>query len=69
MPVYISMNVDTIKGHKILFYYATSRYTDSQLVREYLEKVMPKSGFRPDGEYLNNTDAMNFHNVFPRDMT
>lgn len=65
MPVNVSLNINTINGHKILFYDACSRCVDHDMVRKWLDTVLPDSAHRADG-YINNTDANNFHNVLPR---
>lgn len=65
MPVCVSLLCQTVRGHKLLFYHATSRVVDHQMIRDWLDRVMPATARRPDGS-INKTDAMNFHNIFPR---
>jgi hypothetical protein len=65
MPVNVSLYVNVVDGHRILFYDAVSRVVDHEMVREWLDKVLPDSARRPDG-YINNTDATNFSNILPR---
>ena len=66
MPVYISLRCAVIRGHKIVFYHATSQVVDHRMIREWLDMHMPQSAFDREGERLNRTDATNFYNVFPR---
>lgn len=63
LPVFINLHVDTIEGHKVLFYEATSRAVDWTMIEEWLEKNLPDSAKRRDGVYLNKSDASNFVNV------
>jgi hypothetical protein len=67
LPVNVSLFVKTIEGHRILFYDVVSRCADSEMVYKWFKEVLPKTAFRRDG-YVNRVDAMNFHNVFPRDV-
>lgn len=62
-PVCISLMVNTIDGHRILFYYATSEVVDHKMIEEWIEANMPASALTYDGR-VNRTDAMNFHNIF-----
>lgn len=64
MPVCISILTETVEGQKILFWDATSRVVDHQMIEEWLKTIVT-SALKEDG-YLNKTDAMNFHNVFQR---
>lgn len=61
--VWVSLQTAIIGGHKILFYSADGRVVDHDMVRSWLECRLPKTAF--NGTRLNNTDAMNFHNIFP----
>lgn len=63
-PVCVSLLVDVIEGHRILFVDACSQVVDWRIVDEFLKKHLPQSAFKDDG-YLNETDAMNFTNVLP----
>lgn len=65
MPVNVSLYVDVVDGHRILFYDAVSAVVDHRLVLQWLQETLPKSAMRPDG-FPNKVDAMNFYNVFPR---
>lgn len=64
MPVNVSLFVNVVDGHRILFYDPCSRCVDHEMVRDWLKKVLPETAFRSDG-YINNVDANNFHNVLP----
>ena len=64
-PVNVSLFCNVVDGHKILFYDPCSTSIDHDMVRAWLEKVLPDTARREDG-YINNTDANNFHNVLPR---
>lgn len=67
MPVCISVLVDRVDGHKILFLEATSRVVDHRMIDVWLAEHLPPSAFRDDEhEHVNRTDSMNFHNIFPR---
>ena len=59
LPVCLSLLVDTVNGHRILFWEATSRVVDYEMARRWLDHVLPPTA-------KNRTDAMNFHNAFPR---
>ena len=63
--IWLSLQTAVIGGHKILFYSADGRVVDHDKVRSWLECRLPYTAF--EGTRLNNTDAMNFHNVFPRE--
>ena len=65
MPVCLSLLTAEVEGHKILFIDPTSQVVDHRMIEEWLAKTLPKSAFRDDG-FVNKTNAMNFHNVFPR---
>lgn len=64
MPVCVTLLVDVIEGHPILFIDATSQVVDWRMVDEFLKKHLPQSAFKDSG-YVNETDAMNFTNVLP----
>jgi hypothetical protein len=65
-PICISVFVDTVRGHRILFYEATSAAVDHGTIDKWLMKNLPLSATRRGaGEYLNKHNAMNFFNVFP----
>lgn len=66
LPVMLSVKVNTINGHRILFIEATSRMVDHNMVEQWLKDNLPDTAMRPGSEYVNKVDAMNFHNVFPR---
>ncbi len=61
-PVVVTLWSAVVDGKKLIFVEPTSRVVDHDLIRTYLEKVMPWSAKRPNGK-LNITDAVNFHNV------
>lgn len=63
--VWLSLSTAVIGGHKILFYHATSSVVDHGMVKSWLKARLPNTAF--DGDRLNNTNAMNFHNVFPHE--
>lgn len=63
-PVVLSLFVNVVNGHKLLFIEATSQVVDWHMIEQWLTTNVP-SAVRNDG-YLNKVDAMNFHNVFPR---
>lgn len=67
-PVCLSISYATIDGHKILFIDACSEVVDYAMVEEWLKKYLPETAWteRFSGKYINRTNAMNFHNVFPR---
>jgi hypothetical protein len=64
-PVHVSLLVDEVDGHRILFIYPTSQVVDHELIDRWLLATMPGSAKKRDGQYVNKVDAMNFHNVFP----
>lgn len=64
-PVCISLRTAHLGPHKILFYHATSRLVDHDMIRDWLKLALPKSAIRDDG-YINHSDATNFTNVIPR---
>lgn len=68
MPVAITLYVNEIDGHRILFLDATSQVVDHRMIEKWMEDKLPPTAFR-DGDPrkgVNKTNAMNFHNVFPR---
>jgi hypothetical protein len=65
MPVVISMFKSKVNGYWILFYYACSMVTHSDMVRKWLEENLPVTAFEdndPRGR-MNREDATNFCNV------
>lgn len=64
MPVCISLFTAVIDGHKLLYLEATSTVVDHRMIDDWLKKNLPESAFQPGGEFVNSTDAMNFHNIF-----
>lgn len=64
MPVFISLLIAAVDGHKVLFMEATSQVVDYRLIDKWLNENCPKTAFC--GDRLNKVDALNFHNVFPR---
>jgi hypothetical protein len=63
--VCVELTYATVDGKKIIFYNACSQVVDHQMVRDWLNKVMPPSAFE-DGDprkRLNHSDATNFINV------
>lgn len=64
-PVFLSLSITIVGGHRILFYHATSRIVDHHMVRAWLEKYIPATARDVNGR-INNTDAMNFSNCIPR---
>lgn len=61
-PVCISLLTATIQDRIFLFYHATSRFVDHDMVRKWLEENLPASAFKSPG-YLNHSDATNFWNL------
>ena len=70
-PICLSVSYATIDGHKILFIDACSEVVDYAMIEEWLKKYLPETAWteRFGGKYINRTNAMNFHNVFPRKVT
>lgn len=64
MPVMMSMCIDVVAGHRVMFVECTSQVTDWRMVDEFLKKHLPQSAFNDRG-YINKVDAMNFWNVLP----
>jgi hypothetical protein len=67
MPVHVSLRTAEVDGHKILFIDPTSQVVDHRMVRDWLRSEMPKSAKCTATGAVNKVDAMNFHNVFPRE--
>lgn len=63
-PVCLSLFTNVVDGHKVLFFDATSQVVDHRMVDAWLVANLPPSAFH--GDRVNRTDAMNFHNLFPR---
>lgn len=57
----VSLSVDEIDGHPVLFWYCTSARCDWELAREWVERSFPMA-VDADGR-RNSHDASNFHNV------
>jgi hypothetical protein len=62
-PVCLSLFVNEVGGHRILFYHTTSRYVDHDIVRGWLEAQLGEQCMEPRRGHPNFTDAMNFPNV------
>lgn len=60
-PVCISVPVHMVKGAKILFWHATSQVVHYELIDEWLKTYLPEPA------RSNQTDAMNFSNILPRE--
>lgn len=67
-PVCLCLDSAIVDGHKIIFVDACSQMVDHKLIDKWMKLNMPKSAYqdRGNGKYVNRTNAMNFHNVFPR---
>lgn len=63
MPVCISLLTATVDGRKVLFVHPTSVVVDHRMIDKWLKKSLPETAFRSD-EYINRTDATNFHAIF-----
>jgi hypothetical protein len=63
MPVCLSLSINVVDGHRILFWETTSQVVDHRMVEDWFVRTMPKTALREDGKYLNKANAMNFHNV------
>ena len=66
-PVVLSLLVNKVKGYPILFMEPTSQVVDYVMVEGWLKANLPAAALKNEGKYVNKVDAMNFHNVFPRD--
>lgn len=66
MPVCVALSYVTIDGHKILFVDPTSRVVDYEMIRQWMEKVLPVTAFEDNDprKRLNTTDPTNFCNLF-----
>lgn len=64
-PVVLSLLINVVNGHPILFFEATSAVVDHTMVQEWLKLHLPESALKSNGEYVKSVDAMNFHNVLP----
>ncbi len=64
-PIWISILTATVDGHKLLFWHVTSPVADHDQCEAWLRVNLPETAFREDGR-LNQSDPMNFTNVFPR---
>lgn len=65
-PVFVSLTFNTVGGHRVCFYHATSTVVDHDMVRAYIEAIAPETAWEtPDR--LNHTDATNFTNILPRE--
>jgi len=67
-PTCISLFKARVGGHLLLFWHPTSQIVDFRLIEEWMKTNLPETAFV---EYngvrcVNQTDAMNFHNIFPR---
>lgn len=65
-PVCVSLFVNTIDGHKILFIEPTSQVVDHKMIEQWLKETLPDTAWQANGKYLNSTNAMNFHSILPR---
>lgn len=65
-PVVLSLLVNTVDGHPILFMEATSQVVDHQMIEDWLKRHLPATALKDDGKYVNKVDSNNFDNVFPR---
>lgn len=65
-PVVLSLLVNTVDSRPILFLEVTSQVVDHKMVEEWLKLHLPASALKDGGKYINKVNAMNFHNVFPR---
>lgn len=61
-PVCISLLTVFIQNRKFLFYHATSRFVDHDMIRTWLVANLPSCALKSPG-YLNHSDAMNFWNL------
>ncbi len=62
LEIWLSLFINEVDGHKILFYYVTSRASDSAQVEDWLKKNLPETAKSSNG-WFNKTDAMNFCNI------
>lgn len=66
MPVCLNLTTAEVDGHKLLFIDPTSQVIDYRMIDKWLIDNLPRTARKLDRDYINRTDAMNFHNVFPR---
>ena len=62
-PVHVVLSHVDVAGFKVIFYEATSTVVDYEMVREFIERLAPKSA--RVGDRLNHTDATNMSNILP----
>lgn len=55
--VYVSLFVDKVDGHNILFYHPTSLYVNHDIVRDFIKDIVPERA------WYHHTDATNFFNA------
>lgn len=60
-PVCVSFSFALLNGKRVCFYEVTSRFSDSVMVEEFIEKRYPVKW--DNGTRRAMTDAMNFHHV------
>jgi hypothetical protein len=65
-PVVLSLLINTVDGHPILFMEPTSQVVDHEMIEEWLKLHLPATALKDEGKFVNKVDAQNFHNVFPR---
>lgn len=65
-PIMLSLFVDEVNGHRILFIECTSQVVDWVLIDAWLVQNIPQSAISESG-HINKQNAMNFWNVLPRD--
>ena len=67
-PVCLSILVDVVNGHRLLFIEPTSQLVDHKMIDAWLLNVLPATAYRdfPNDppKIINRTDAMNFRNIF-----
>lgn len=64
-PVNIRLVVEKVRNVDILFIEAVSAAIDKDMIVDWLLKNLPRTAFN-EAEHLNQVNAMNFCNVFPR---
>lgn len=62
-PICIALRKARVKGHLVAFMEATSQVLDYRQIDRWIFDHLP------EGAYRCKVDAMNFHNVFPRQGT
>lgn len=55
-PIHLSLLVDVVDGHRLLFWHVTSAVSDIEVVEQWLTDNV-------EAYASNHTNAMNFHNV------